>query len=296
MAIMLYGAVGRSHIYAMQNILRQMTVGLDDPQERLAFAKKIVANLPAKNGFLTQEGMKAINIQYLQDDTNFWDTLLHEQDRAYTASEVRQFLGSAGLFLQAFISYQGIGAVTSLQYDLDLYIDDASQRERLKALPISDRENIAELLDGSLALHTVYATRSPTSSLSPSAPNAILSPMSLKAQKIIAYLRKTDRELPIVLSNGSVLSYKPSAITRSFLAEIDGLRSNAEIAHSLGIYEGSEELAIVNQELRIPAALHWVIARTSSGSCISPLADIHKLEVPLYHFEPITLLLPPSEN
>ena len=291
MAIMLYGAVGRAHIYAMQKILRRLTAGLDEPGERLAFAQRILAGLPATNGFLKQESPATIRSQYLQDDTNFWDTLLHEQDRAYTASEVREFLGSAGLFLQAFISYQGSGATTGLQYELDSYIDDAAQRERLHALPLAERQDLAEALDGGLALHTVYASRSKQATLSPTAPDAILSPMSRSAQQIVAYLSQSDRALDIILANGLTLPYKPSAVTRAFLARMDGHRSNAEIVASLGIREGSEASRLLNRELAVPAALHWVIARTALGSFVPPLADSSGLSSPLRHFEPTTLAL-----
>jgi len=289
MAIMLYGAIGRSHIYAMQDILKKLTIGIDGPGERLAFARKIVANLPATNGFRMIEGTKTIQSAYLHDDTNFWDILLHEQDRAYTASEVREFLASAGLFLQAFISYQGVGAITSLQYDLDLYIDDAFQQARLKTLSPSERENVAEALDGSLTLHTVYATRSPKSSLNPTSPNAILSPMSNSAHQVIAHSMKSDQALVIVLRNGLTLPYRPSAVTRAFLANIDGHRSNGEIANLLGIQEGSVELEAVNQDLKIPTALHWLVARTILGSYMPPLADRGHLSFPLRHNEPTAL-------
>ena len=171
MAIMVYGAVGRSHIYAMQNILRQLTAGLDDPLEMLAFSREIVANLPATNGFRLLEGAESIQKEYLNDDSNFWDTLLHEQDRAYTASEVREFIASVGLFVQGFISYQGRPAIANFQYDLDFYVNDPTQQARLKNLTPAAREDIAEVLDGRLTLHTVYATRAPQSSLnSPSVP------------------------------------------------------------------------------------------------------------------------------
>lgn len=289
MAIMLYGAVGRAHIYAMQKTLRRLTAGLDHPVERLAFAHQILAGLPATNGFRKQEGPATIQSQYLQDDTNLWDTLLHEQDRAYTASEVREFLGSAGLFLQAFISYQGSGATAGLQYDLDLYIDDAAQRERLRALPLAERQDLAEALDGGLALHTVYASRSAQASLSPTAPHAILSPMSQSARQILAYLSQSGQALPIVLGNGLTTPYQPCAMTRAFLARIDGQRSNAEIAASLGIAEASDEWKLIRRELGIPAALHWVVARTRAGSSLPPLPDSSGLSLPLRHYEPTTL-------
>jgi hypothetical protein len=291
MAIMLYGAIGRAHIYAMQDLLRRLTVGLDHPGDRLAFAKKIVANLPAKNFFRLKEGDKVIQDYYLEDETNFWDTLLHEQDRAYRASEVRDFLASAGLFTQAFISYQGEAAITGLQYDLGLYIAESSDKERLGTLSLAQREDLAEALDGSLSLHTVYATRSPRSSLSAVAPDAILSPMSRSAGRIISYLGNNDRELRIVLRNGQVLTYKPCIITQSFFRKIDGQKSNAEICDLLGIAQNSKELSILNKELLIPAALHWLLARRKGGSYFAPLPDRREFSDQMRHGEPVILPL-----
>jgi len=275
----------------MQKILRPLTAGLDEPGEQLAFAQQIVANLPATNGFRTREGVEAIRTQYLHDDTNFWDTLLHSQDRAYTVSEVREFFASAGLHLQTFTSYQGVDAITCLQYDLDLYIQDPVQKERLKALPIAERENLAESLDGSLSLHTVYVTRSTKSSLDTSAANTILTPASHRAQQIIAFLCKSDQGISITLRNGLTIPYNPSTITKAFFAKLDGYRTNGEIAQLLGIEQNLDMMNLLSQELMIPTALHWVFARMGTGSCITPLPDRTVLSSPLRHAEPTSLPL-----
>ena len=291
MALMLYGAVGRAHIYAMQNVLRQLTTGIGDPSQQLLFAQQVVADLPATNGFRKHEGMDAIRSEYLEDDTNFWDTLLHAQDRAYTAAEIRDYLATAGLNLLAFTSYQGVDGITSLQYDLDLYIRDPQQQERLRSLPQALRENLAEALDGSMALHTVYASRCAHASLDVAAPDAILMPASRRAQRIIAHLCQSDQGLSITLRNGLVIPYRPAPITRSFFAMVDGRRSNAEIFRLLGIETKPELTELVAQQLTIPAALHWVLARTAAGSFAALLPDRTVLTQPLRHAEPTSLPL-----
>ena len=286
MAIMLYGAVGRSHIYTTQRLLQLAAKGLDHPVDRLAFAKRIVANLPATNDFRQREG-EAITGTYLTDDTNFWDTLLHEQDRAYTVSQLRDYFASAGLKVQGFTSYMGVGATTALQYDLDFLVNDPAQSARLQALSPAEREDAAEILDGSLSLHTVYAARAPQSALNPTAPEAILSPMSESGRQILDYLIGGGQDASILLRNRSTLSYNPTAITRKFLASIDGRRSNADIAALLGL----ADLDPVMRELRIPAALHWVTARISQGTYLPPLPDRGGLSFPLFHCEPSILPL-----
>jgi len=281
MAIMLYGAVGRSHIYATQRLLRQLTAGLDHPADQLAFAKKVVGNLAPTNEFRRREGADVIRATYLVDDTNFWDTLMHSQDRAYTASQVREYLAMAGLHVQGFVSYGGNAATTALQYDLGFHLGDAGH---LQALPLAEREDAAEALDGSLSLHTVYATRNPYAALDPMAPDAILSPMSDLARHVIAHLAAPYADLTIALRNGGGFTFRPLPATQAFLAAVDGRRSNAEIAASLGI-------TLNSVELRVPTALHWLTARTARGTAFAPLPDRNRLTFPLLHSEPSTLPL-----
>lgn len=288
MAIMLYGAVGRSHIYRTQKLLRQLTKGLDHPMEILAFAKRIVADLPVTNEFRQRES-DASRSQYLLDDTNFWDTLLHAQDRAYTASQIRDFLASAGLRPQGFISYVGNGATTSLQYDLAFHLQDPDQMARLADLTEAEREDAAEQLDGSLALHCFYATREPASGLSPSAPDAILAPMSDNAQKILNHLMQQNDGISIILRSGKKLDYRPSDVMRKFFGSIDGHRSNQTIADRLGLDAAS--WTTICRELEIPAALHWLTARRSEGSYCAPLPDRNGLANPHFHCEPSMLPL-----
>lgn len=282
MAVMLYGSVGRSHIYSIQHLLRHLTAGLDHPADQLAFAKQIVGNLPPTNDFRRREGPEVVRGVYLANDTNFWDTLMHSQDRAYTASETRDYMQAAGLQVQSFVTYNGNAATTALQYDPDFLIGDPSRTAHLKTLSRAQREDAAEIIDGSLSLHTVYATRSPNSALNPAAPDAILSPMSDLARKTIAHLAGPGAEITIVLRNGSGFPYRPSPATRAFLARIDGQASNAEIASSLGV-------ALETVELAIPIALHWVTARASQGSAFPPLPDRNRLTFPLLHGEPSAL-------
>ena len=296
LALMLYGARGRAHIYEMQEILRRVTAGVTGRAERLALAREVLRALPPTNPFRLREGWENIQLAYLRDDVNLWDTLLHEQDRAYTASEVRSFVASAGLTVQGFATYKGMPASSALQYDLDLYLETPAARASLAALPAEAREDLAEALDGSLALHTVYATRAAAAHLEPSAPEAILSVLSETASEAIAYLAAGERPLPILLRNGRTLTYAPSPAARAFLAAIDGQRRNDEIAGTLWPERGASMLAELAPELRVPAALHWVVARLATGSPVARLSAAGGFALPLRHEEPAILLEPPKRD
>jgi hypothetical protein len=291
MALMLYGLPGRAHIYAMQEMLRRATAGIDDREQKLALARDVLANLPPTNPFRLREGWENIQAAYLKDDTNLWDTLLHEQDRAYTASGVRDFLGTAGLHLQAFGTYKAAPATCALQYDLDLYISDPNERTRLARLPQPEREDMAEALDGGLALHTFYATRAANDALDPTEPEAILSVMSEFGGRALAQATMPGAALPIVLRNGRSIMYAPSPQAQRFLTAIDGQRSNLEITRALGV-----ALAEIAPELRIPTALHWLVARRAEGSPFAPIPMHGKFALPLRPEEPVLLVEASKKN
>ncbi|HWE74565.1 MAG TPA: tetratricopeptide repeat protein [Stellaceae bacterium] len=287
MGLMVYGLPGRAHIYAMQDLLRGLTAGTDDRAQKLAIARDVLSNLPPTNPFRLREGWENIQAGYLKDDTNLWDTLLHEQDRAYTASGVRELLAGAGLHLQGYSTYKAAPATCALQYDLDLFISDPAKRAGLADLPQAQREDMAEALDGSLALHTFYATRAPNAALNPAAPEAILSAMSEFGSRALAQATAPGASIPIVLRSGRSITYTPSPQAQRFLAAIDGKRSNQEIAQTLGL-----SLADIAPELRIPTALHWLVARRAAGTAFAPIVMSGKFVLPLRPEEPVLLVEP----
>jgi Tfp pilus assembly protein PilF/SAM-dependent methyltransferase len=290
MVVMLYGVHGRVHIYQMQAVLRDLTIGLNSPADKLALARLVLADLPPTNSFLLRESAKGVRREYLENAINLWDTLLHEQDRAYTASEVRALIAGAGLTVQSFATYRGVEACTALQYDLDLYVRDPAQQARLAALPRDKREDLAETLDGTLALHTVYATHRPDAALNPLAPHAILSVFSERARQLLGQVA-SGQPITIQLNNGYVLRYSPSLSTRAFLAAIDGRQSNAEILTALGVTDLSAALVMLAVEMRLPCALHWLTARTAEGTPWPPLPVLGSvLTQPVRHEEPNSMI------
>jgi hypothetical protein len=268
----------------MQDLLRRLTVTMPDPAQKLASARQILQTLPPTNQFRLRTGLDSIRTGYLHNDTNLWDTLLHEQDRAYSASEMHRFMAGAGLLIQAFTSYHGHSALCALQYDLDFHIADAALRAELRALPEEERQDLAEVIDGSLGLHTVYATRKPDAALDPTSPGAILSMMSRRSAQIIAWLAGHVQALPVQLCNGRIVTCQPSSATRAFLAAIDGRRTNAEIARALGWDDVLP--AAVAGELRLPLAFHWLTGRTAGGSAWPPIPGQGALSLPITHEEP----------
>ena len=76
---MLYGALGRTGVYPMQEMLR-MIAGGDDDHARIALARRLYDDLPESN-WLRRNAY--VGDHLAGDDAGLYDLLLHARDRAY---------------------------------------------------------------------------------------------------------------------------------------------------------------------------------------------------------------------
>ena len=99
MGIMLYGALGRTGVYPMQDAIRRL-LGNGGDAERLTLAKRLIQTLPESNWLKKNP---ALGDHLLKDDAAFTDLLLHSRDRAYTVPEINELMSSADLSITGFI-------------------------------------------------------------------------------------------------------------------------------------------------------------------------------------------------
>jgi SAM-dependent methyltransferase len=144
MGLMLYGTVGRSGIYELQKILRDIA-GDGPPAARIAITRKLLAELPATNCFKINPALRKE-----RDDAELFDLLLHARDRAYGVPEIGALLESCALRLVSFID--------PASYDPAFYVTDERLLRRAADLPAIERAAIAERLAGNLPRHVFYAT------------------------------------------------------------------------------------------------------------------------------------------
>ena len=126
MALMVYGARGRTGVYMMQDAFRRL--GLGQSAQDVEAARRVLAALPADH-LVRPYLRKALELQH---DTALVDTFLHPQDRAYTVPEVLDWIEGRGLAFQAWSQNQ-------LYYPEVLI--DAGVRPLIRRLP--DREQWA---------------------------------------------------------------------------------------------------------------------------------------------------------
>ena len=149
MLIMVYGRYGRTAIYPLQDVLRQINLGASVPAEKIDAARRLLKDLPASNWFHHSREWFAGD---LASDAGIFDLLLHSQDCAYTVAELYRWIEASGLRVASLMS------PCRAAYLPETHVSDPLLREKLSALAAQDREAAAELIAGNLLRHFAYCS------------------------------------------------------------------------------------------------------------------------------------------
>jgi SAM-dependent methyltransferase len=244
MGLMLYAPLGRTGVYPMQALLRDLTAA-DPPSQRVALARRLLDQMPAtnwlkRNPFVTDH--------LVEGDPGLYDLLLHERDRAYDVEEVYEFIARAGLRLVNF--------VPPARYEIASYVSDAALLKRAASLDMRAHAAAAERLCGNLKTHVFYVVRSdndvgpprPDSlDIVPRAVNADFQAMA-KAVKPGGFLQAS--------AEGVTLRRAMPRLAPAILQRIDGRRSLGGILKILrGADPRLEESTFINQFAEFHIAL-----------------------------------------
>jgi SAM-dependent methyltransferase len=253
MGLMLYGEVGRSGVYEIQEVLRAIA-GDGTPAERVALARKLTAELPSGHWLKINPALSQD-----RDDAALFDLLLHARDRPYSVGDIAALLESAALRLVSFIEPDS--------YDPDFYLKDPALSRRLAGLAAIDRARIAELIAGNLPRHVFYCTHaaneSEPASLGKAGMDAIpvlrdidgagLADQLGKDRRIVGSKDGIDRQLVL------------PPLTGPILREIDGKRSLREI-HARLSEQHLDERAFLAAFAALYRPLHginWLLLRVA---------------------------------
>lgn len=156
LGIMVYATYGRTGVYQMQALLRKINEGAPDATARLNNAKEVLAFAPPTNWFL-RAGDLFLDHK-IWGDAGIYDLLLHSHDRAYTVSELYDWIcDQHGLHLE--LTYPGRGRSIYLPETVVAPAQPGFLAS-LKSMPPRLQHEIAELLSGCVIMHTFYAMRS----------------------------------------------------------------------------------------------------------------------------------------
>jgi len=230
MSLMLYGRLGRMAVYAAQELMRLVNEGVEDPGLRTCYARNVVACLPETNWLLRGGGPNRKLDEFLDDESNLNDVLLHEQDRAYSVLEIYEFLEGASLELIEFTSFHNDPPGFRCMYDPMAWIRDPALQSHVSTLPRPQQQAIAEAMHCMLTCHGFYAA--------PAAAGRIASPDDLDMVPFFLYFDPADLAQHFRGAAGREcgLSYRKSAVrfnvgkkSADLVAGIDGSRSLGEL-------------------------------------------------------------------
>ncbi|MDH5748406.1 MAG: class I SAM-dependent methyltransferase [Rhodospirillales bacterium] len=148
MGLMVYGELGRTGVYPVQDMLRSISAPDSLPGERIKLAKNLLKQLPETN-WLRRNPFLGDHLA--GGDAGLYDLLLHSRDRAYRVAEIAELVNRAGLAITALIE--------PAAYNPDTYLTDPKLKQQLQTLPWLDRAAFAELLAGNLRTHVFYVVR-----------------------------------------------------------------------------------------------------------------------------------------
>jgi hypothetical protein len=245
---MVYGKLGRTGVYPVQELVKALSPSSETPAERLAIAKRLLAQLPATN-WLKRNPFIADHIA--EGDAGLYDLLLHARDRAYDVRELAAFVAGAGLRIAAF--------VPPARYAPETYVSDAAVLKRVKGLDAIARAAFAENIAGNIKSHIVYAVRRDNSVTPPQADDPAMIPVLIQVDAAaLARGLKPGGVLSADL-DGTALRLPLPRLAPALVQQIDGRRSLAEIHARLASGGAAGELGdVLAQFAQLFAALHGI--------------------------------------
>lgn len=151
-SLMVYGKIGRTGIYHMQDLLRLVNTDAKNKEQEIGNAKVFINNLPRNNWF-NRGNVLAVGDHITFGDVGIYDLFLHKQDVAYTILELHQLIEQSGL---KFIDYSC--PTERVKLDIKQYINDVTVINKVKKLGLINEQYICELLVGDIIKHQVYLT------------------------------------------------------------------------------------------------------------------------------------------
>jgi hypothetical protein len=241
MHIMVYAEYGRFVIYMLQKMLRLINHDTVDVTQKLRNCRELMDGLHAQHWF-----QFAKHLYVEQKDIEIYDLFLISQDRAYTVPEIYEYIENAGLELITLL-YENEGLGNAL-YQPKAYLHDKAMLESLAKLTLRERQAAAELLNGRMGKHSLYATRSKTPEPDSHSLDFIPSlPVTTRLEEGYEHLRQVaSASGDFIIINVEVfntnITVRKTKHVNEFFRYLDGVRTLREIYDEIITNNSEDEL------------------------------------------------------
>jgi 2-polyprenyl-3-methyl-5-hydroxy-6-metoxy-1,4-benzoquinol methylase len=230
MSLMVYGRIARMGIYAVQELLRLVNDGVKDRKLKTQYAMALVKCLPETNWLRRDANLNLLLKDYVDNESNLNDALLHEQDRAYSVSELYAFLASAQLELIEFTSFHSNPPIRRYMYDPVAWISDPALTDHIRAMPRPHQQDIAEAVCCVLSCHGFYAAPKAAGRVAlPGDPDMVPFFLYIDADDLARHFRDAPGREVVLDYRASTVQIEVGKYSADLLAGIDGSRSMGEL-------------------------------------------------------------------
>ena len=243
---MLYGELGRTGVYPVQDMMHLLTP-MDSPPEKVKTARRLLAQLPPSNWLKRNPRIQ----DHLEgDDAKLFDLLLHSRDRAYKVSEIGALMGEGGFRITTFIS--------PVVYNPAFYVNDPALLARLEKLDQIETWSFAELLVGTISKHVFYVTRQSNQANCVADPADEASIPVFRDADVAALAEKAKaRGTYTATIYGMKFAFPSPPLAAAILTRVDGVRTIADIRAQLQeINPQLSDAAFHDQFMRLYGALN----------------------------------------
>jgi hypothetical protein len=232
---MVYGPYGRTGVYPMQQMLRQLA-GDRTLAEQVQIARRLWSALPATNWLRRNPFIS----DHKRTDAELVDLLLHARDRSYTVPEFAELLDAGGLVPTALVE--------PARYAPETYLSDPKLTRPLADAGLVDRAAFAERLAGNQRKHIAYAA--PTDAGDTVAPfdTAAVPVMPGSDPQALAGKLAGLQQLKTKL-DGIPVAFPLPRLTAPILRLVDGRTSVADIVANLRASDGGLDEATAHKQV-----------------------------------------------
>jgi SAM-dependent methyltransferase len=224
LGVMVYGPYGRTGVYPMQRMLRQLA-GDRPLAEQVRTARRLWDALPATN-WLRRNPFVG---DHKRTDAELVDLLLHARDRSYTIPEFAELLAAGGLVPTAFIE--------PARYAPETYLSDPKLTRPLAEAGAIARAAFAERLAGNQRKHIAYAVPDGAGDTVAPFEDAAVPVMPGSDPQALADKLGGQQQLKTKL-DGIPVAFPLPRLTGPILRRIDGRTSVAGIVDGLRAQDG----------------------------------------------------------